>query len=98
MRTNNSESFEKYYSYMQSVIPTLLDAENTIRTIKKSPEWKRAFNYFQCLYTRGQLKERPTSKNGYKMERADNLVRLTDIESILTPEQLEQIKGKTFSM
>ena len=98
MNTNYSESFEKYYAYMQAVTPKLIEAENTVKEIKRSHEWKRAFNYFQTLYTRGQLKERPTSKNGYKIERADNLVRLTDIEGILTPEQLEQVKKKTFSM
>ena len=98
MRVKQPDIFEKYYTYMQTVIPTLLDAENTVKQIKESPEWKRAYNYFQTLYNRGQLTERPTTKNGYKIERADNLVRLTDIESILTPEQLEQIKGKAFSM
>ena len=95
MRRRGKEIFQEHYDYMQSVIPTLLEAEQTIDRIKSSKEWKRSFNYFQTLYNRGQLKERPTKANGYKIETGGNLVCLADIEDILTPEQLELIKTKT---
>ena len=91
---NMSEKFQQYSAYMQEVTPKLLEAEKTVSEIKNSPEWKRAFNYFQVLYTRGILKERPTSKNGYKIETGGSMVQISDIESILTPEQLEIVKQK----
>ena len=94
MKAQDRETFQKYYDYMQSVTPRLIEAENTVKEIKQSEEWKRAFNYFQTLYTRGKLAERPTSKNGYKIEAGSNLVRLQDIKDILTPEQLKQIEAK----
>jgi len=89
------ELFQKHYDYMQSVIPRLLEAERVVDEIKGSYEWKRSFNYFQTLYNRGQLTERPTKKNGYKIELGSNTVRISDIEDILTPEQLEFVKSKT---
>lgn len=98
MGTSRTDCYDKYYQYMQTVIPKLLEAENTIKEIKSSYEWKRAFNYFHVLANRGQIKEQPSSKNGYKIERVDNLVKITDIADILTPEQLEQIKSKAFSI
>lgn len=94
MKKNNRYKFKEYSAYMQSVTPKLVEAEKTVAEIKNSPEWKRAFNYFQVLYTRGVLKERPTSKNGYKIETGGSMVHISDIESILTPEQLEIVKQK----
>lgn len=87
-------SFDKYYEYMQKVTPELIAAEETIRRIKETDEWKRAYNYFHVLYNRKELKENPTSKNGYKIERRDrnDLISLSDIEDILTSEQIEKIK------
>jgi hypothetical protein len=76
---------------MNSVIPKLVEAENTVDEIKNSYEWKRSFNYFQTLYNRGQLRERPTKANGYKIIPGPNLVKLSDIEDILTPDQLSAI-------
>lgn len=86
----DTTTFIKYYEYMESVKPKLIKAEQTVDDIKNSKEWKTAFGYFQTLYNRGQIKERPTKKNGYKIEKV--YVKLSDIESILTTEQLEQIK------
>ena len=86
----DTTTFIKYYEYMESVKPKLIKAEQTVDDIKNSKEWKTAFGYFQTLYTRGQIKERPTKKNGYKIEKV--YVKLSDIESILSPDQLEQIK------
>lgn len=90
--TRNKECFEQYYKYMQEVTPILIEAENTIKDIKGSKEWKRVSNYFKVLYKRGYLKENPCSKNGYKIEAVGTVVQLEDIKSILTPEQLEQVK------
>lgn len=87
--TDNT-TFLKYYNYMESVKPKLITAEKTVEEIKTSKEWKSAFSYFQTLYNRGQIKERPTKKNGYKIEKL--YIKLSDIESILSPEQIEQIK------
>ena len=87
-------TFQKHYDYMQSVIPKLIEAERTVDEIKKSKEWKVAFQYFQTLYNRGRLLERPTQANGYKIIPGNNTVRLSDIEDILTPEQLEQIMNR----
>lgn len=87
-------SFDDYYAYWQEVTPILVEAENTIKAIKGTDKWKRVSNYFHVLYNRGELKENPTSKNGYRIERRDrsDVVALSDIESILTPEQLTLIK------
>ena len=91
-REPDKNCFEKYYDYMQSVIPRLTEAEKTVNEIKGSKEWKRALNYFHVLYIRGFLKELPSMKNGYHIEKGTGLVSLSDIESILTPEQLEKVR------
>ena len=88
--------FNTYYDYMQSVIPELIEAEATISRIKGSKEWKRASNYFKVLYQRGLLKENPCRKNGYYIERGTGVVSLSDIEDILTPDQLDQIRKKAY--
>lgn len=97
MKRNSVERFDTYYAYMESVRPRLIEAEKVIKEIKGSYEWKRAFNYFQTLYNRGQIKERPTKENGYRIERGGNVVQIADIESILTPEQLALVKKKAFT-
>ena len=89
-------TFDKYYQYMESVTPRLREAEKTIRDIKDSKEWKRAFNYFHVLYNRGYLKENPSSKNGYKIITGGRFVSIADIKDILTAEQLEQIEKRSF--
>lgn len=85
-------SYDEYYDYMQSVIPRLVEAENTIKEIKGSEKWRRASNYFKVLFQRGYLAENPCSKNGYKIEKSEGAVLLNDIKDILTPEQLEKVK------
>lgn len=89
-----NKTYNQYYKYMQKVTPELIKAETTVDQIKNSPEWKRAFQYFQTLYNRGQLKERPTKANGYKIETGHNTIKLSEIEDILTPEQLAEIKKR----
>ena len=86
--------YEKHYNYMMSVIPRLIEAEKTVDEIKHSKEWKTAFQYFQTLYNRGALLERPTQKNGYKIIPGNNIVKLADIEDILTDEQLAAIQER----
>lgn len=89
-----NKTFQKHLDYMNSVIPKLVEAENTVDEIKNSYEWKRSFNYFQTLYNRGQLMERPTKANGYKIIPGPNLVKLSDIEDILTPDQIALIMAR----
>ena len=90
-----STSFQKHYNYMMSVVPQLLEYESKVDEIKNSKEWKASFGYFQTLYNRGGLKERPTKKNGYKIECGTSFVKLSEIEDLLTPEQLKEIKKRT---
>lgn len=92
MELNNT--FKKYYDYMQEVTPKLIEAETTVDNIKHSKEWKMAYAYFQTLYNRGQLLERPTQKNGYKILLGNNIIKLSEIEDILTEEQLIQIQER----
>lgn len=92
---SKSTAFAKHYAYMQSVVPKLIEYESKVDEIKNSKEWKSAFGYFQTLYNRGGMKERPTKKNGYKIECGTNIVRISEIEDILTPEQLEEIKKRS---
>ena len=89
-----NKTFQKHLDYMNSVIPKLVEAENTVDEIKNSYEWKRSFNYFQTLYNRGQLRERPTKANGYKIIPGPNLVKFSDIEDILTPDQISLIMAR----
>ena len=89
--TAMNKVFKKHYDYMQSVTPKLLEAEKVVDEIKNSYEWKRSFGYFQTLYNRGQLRERPTKANGYKIVPGPNLVKLSEIEDLLTPEQVDAI-------
>ena len=86
--------YEFHYNYMQSVIPRLIEAERIVDEIKSSPQWKRSSNYFKVLYKRGVLKENPTKKNGYKIEKGTDVVRLSEIEDILTPEQIRIIRER----
>ena len=92
MRKNST--FNKHYNYMKETAPKLLEAERIVDEIKESTEWIQAYQYFQTLYNRGKLKERPTKKNGYKIELGNNTIRISDIEDILTEEQLEIIKSR----
>ena len=85
---------KEHIDYMNKVVPDLIEAERKVDAIKNSKEWKYHYGYFQTLYNRGQLKERPTKKNGYKIELGTNIVRLSDIEDLLTAEQLEKIKER----
>lgn len=98
MRLNHGSKsvFEKHYNYMMSVTPKLIEAEKTVDEIKKSKEWKTAFQYFQTLYNRGQLKERPTQANGYKIIPGNNTIRISDIEDLLTPEQMEEVRKRAY--
>ena len=91
---NNNSVFLKHYNYMQSVTPTLIEAETTVDRIKHSKEWKMAYQYFQTLYNRGQLKERPTQENGYKIIRGNSAIKISDIEDLLTEEQLAEIERR----
>ena len=93
-REMNETKFESYYNYMQSVIPRLVEAERIVDEIKGSPQWKRSSNYFKVLYKRGILAENPTKKNGYKIEKGKNIIKISDIEDLLTSEQLETIKSR----
>lgn len=83
--------YKKHFDYMMSVTPRLIEAERIVDEIKDSKEWKQSFGYFQTLYNRGQLRERPTKANGYKIIFGPNLVKLSEIEDLLTPEQVDAI-------
>ena len=83
--------YEKHYNYMMSVVPRLIEAEKTVDEIKHSKEWKSACQYFQTLYNRGALLERPTQKNGYKIVPGNNTIKIDDIEDLLTEEQLAEV-------
>lgn len=87
-------NFEEHYAYMAKTVPELIAAEKKVDEIKNSAEWKRHYNYFQTLYNRGQLKERPMKCNGYKIELGNSYVSLGDIEDLLTPEQIKEIKKR----
>lgn len=93
-KDQRKKTLQEHLDYMERVVPELLEAEAKVDAIKNSEEWKRHYGYFQTIYNRGGLKERPTKKNGYKIELGNNLVALADIEDLLTPEQLEAIKRR----
>ena len=93
-KKKKSEAFNEHVKYMESVVPKLIAAEKEIDEIKNSAEWKRHYGYFQTLYNRGQLKERPTKANGYKIELGNAYLQLADIEDLLTEEQLKEIKKR----
>ena len=92
---NKSNTFKKYYDYMNKVTPKLLEAEQIVDDIKNSDDWKKAYGYFQTLYTRGQLRERPTKQNGYSIIPGKNTIKISDIVDLLTPEQLDEIMKRT---
>lgn len=77
----DTTTYIKYYEYMQTVRPKLITAEKTVDDIKNSKEWKTAYGYFQTLYNRGQIKERPTKEEVNEM--------LDDIE--VTAMQLNKV-------
>lgn len=93
-RKRKSLNFQEHYEYMERTVPELIAAETKVDEIKNSNEWKRHYGYFQTLYNRGQLKERPTKANGYKIELGNNYVSLGDIEDLLTEEQIKEIKRR----
>lgn len=86
---------QKHIDYINSVRAELMEAEATVSRIKNSSEWKMAYNYFSLQKTRGTIKEKPTKKNGYRIELYESaeVVRLDDLSGIVTPEQMEQIKS-----
>lgn len=86
--------YKKHVDYLNSVVPDILEAEETINRIKKSKEWKRAYDYFSLLEHRGLLKIRPTKKNKYKYEIADERPRkkfITNKCLLLTWDKFQEI-------
>lgn len=63
---------KKHVDYLNSVRAELIEAEEIIDNIKKSKEWKRTYDYFSNMCTKGKLKVRPTKDNGYTYELSDN--------------------------
>lgn len=94
LRIPDVDKFKYYSDYLKEIGPKLIEAENFIEEVKGSVEWKRCYGYFQTLYNRGMIKERPTRANGYKVEEGTNMIMLADIEDLLTPDQIEQIKKR----
>ena len=94
LRIPDVDKFKYYSDYLKEIGPKLIEAETFIEEVKGSVEWKRCYGYFQTLYNRGMIKERPTRANGYKVEEGTNMIMLADIEDLLTPDQIEQIKKR----
>lgn len=83
---------QKYIDYLNKITPELIEAEAKVDAIKNSKEWKRAYEYFNVLHHRGRIKTKPTKKNGYKLEMWETFVSIDQLDGIVTPEQMEQIK------
>lgn len=83
---------KKYVDYFNSVRDELVKAEDTVSRIKGSKEWKKAYDYFSVCKHRGLIKTRPTKANGYRIELSDGTIQIEELEDIVTPEQMEQIK------
>lgn len=83
---------KKYVDYFNSVRDELVKAENTVARIKGSKEWKRAYNYFSVCKHRGLIETMPSKENGYKIELSEGTIQIEELEDIVTPEQMEQIK------
>ena len=65
---------QKHIDYFKKVVPELIEAEQTVDRIKNSYEWQRAYNYFNVLRVRGHIKEMPTKKNGYKINKISEMM------------------------
>ena len=83
---------QRHIDTLHRLAPELIEAEAKVDAIKKSKEWKNTYEYFNVLKHRGYIKTKPTKKNGYKLELWDNVVSIDALESILTPEQMKQVK------
>ena len=83
---------KKHVEYFNKVVPELVKAEETVKRIKGSKEWKRAYDYFSLCKHRGILKTRPTKDNGYLIEQSEGFVSIDELENIVTQEQMKQIK------
>ena len=92
MARKEFEIERKHLDYINRVAPELIEAEEKVDRIKKSKEWKRAYEYFNILKHRGHIKSKPTKKNGYKIELWEDVVPLEKLEGIVTAEQMEQIR------
>ena len=60
--------------------------------VKKFELEKKYVDYFSVCKHRGLIKTRPTKANGYKIELSDGTIQIEELEDIVTPEQMEQIK------
>lgn len=91
--------FDEYMEYWNSVIPELVEAENTVKRIKDSKQWKRVSNYFKVLYQRGFLAVNPCKENNYSIIKNQGVISLEELKDILTPEQMKEVlrrkEGKT---
>lgn len=92
MKTKEFNIEQRHIDYLNKVVPELIEAEEKVDRIKNSKEWKRAYEYFNVLKHRGQIKTKPAKKNGYKLELWEKVVPVDKLEGIITPEQMEQIK------
>lgn len=63
-----SRAYRKHKETIERYRDELIKAEDTVRRIRDSKEWKLAMNYFALLGSRGYLEERVTFENGYNIK------------------------------
>ncbi len=63
-----SRAYRKHKATIENYRLELIEAEEKVREIRDSHEWKQAMNYFAVLGNRGYLEEKVTFENGYKIK------------------------------
>lgn len=63
-----SRAYRIHRATIEKYSQELIEAEQTVRRIRDSYEWKQAMNYFAVLGNRGYLEEKVTFENGYKIK------------------------------
>ena len=63
-----SMAYRRHKETIERYRGELIKAENDVRRIRDSKEWKSAMNYFALLRNRGYLEESVTIENGYNIK------------------------------
>lgn len=63
-----SRAYRRHKATIEKHRLELIEAEDKVKEIRNSDEWKQAITYFSLLGVRGYLEEKVTRDNGYQIK------------------------------
>ena len=73
-KIEDKETFWKHYETIKKYSDELIEAEETVRRIRATKDFKEAYTYFAVNKMRGLIKDYPKSENNYALVTNDGKV------------------------